>query len=77
VADPDIWLGGAHHVVDQWHSARGGWQCNMFCSISRLFIYWRGKKSIAKLDGAMDGFVLAGSATVMVYGWRTAVEELH
>jgi len=30
----------------------------MFSSISRLFLRWRGQKSIAKLDGAMAGFSL-------------------
>jgi len=30
----------------------------MFSSISRLFLRWRGPKSIAKLDGAIAGFGL-------------------
>jgi len=38
MADPAIRLGG---------------QFNMFPSISRLFICWRGPKSIAKLDGEL------------------------
>ena len=38
---------GPHH----WrHSARGG-KFNMFPSISRIFLLWKGAKSIAKQDG--------------------------
>jgi len=49
LADPDIRLGGPQHPR---HSARG--QFNIFPSVSRLFLSWKGK-SIAKLDETMAG----------------------
>ena len=42
VADPDIWADP---------NIRLGEQFNMSPIISRLFLLWRGRKSIAKLDG--------------------------
>src|SRR6218665_5216 len=45
---------GPHHVVDPDIQPGGNL---MFPSISHLFLHWWGKKSIAKLDGAMAGFV--------------------
>jgi len=42
----------------------------MYLSISRLFLRWRGPKSIAKLDGVMAGFS-PGSATGIT------LEECH
>src|SRR6218665_1799191 len=40
------------------HSISGGRQFNMFPSISRLFLRWRGPQSTAKLDGGMTGRAL-------------------
>ena len=40
---------GSHHVADP--DIRLGGKSNMFPCISRLFLHWRGPKSIAKLDG--------------------------
>jgi len=47
LADPDIRLRGGHINSD----VRLGGANLMFSSISRLFLRWRGPKSIAKLDG--------------------------
>src|SRR6218665_2892008 len=46
LAGPEVRLGG--HINP--NSARG--KFNMFHSISRLFLRWRGPKSITKVDGA-------------------------
>ena len=58
VTDPDIRLGRPNHVADPDILAAGG--ANLICfPVSRLYLCWRGPKSITKLDrGAWPDFPL-------------------